>query len=214
MQRLVLTDLDHTLIDRRGTVVNWATTFCDSLGLPPGAAELVHASVRARTYRRTFAELSATYGLAGSGEALWDEYVDGAASRVECFPGVLDALARLRAAGWTIAVVTNGATDVQRAKLAVTGLLDAVDAVCVSEEVCAPKPEPAIFHTAAARCGHHLSAGGWMIGNNPATDILGAQAVGLHSIWISPDPAWPHRHPAPDHTTPDATAAADLLLSL
>jgi len=214
MQRLVLIDLDHTLIERHGAAADWATEFCATYGLHPDTAQTVYKTVHARPHPETFARLSADYGLPLSGEALWAEHVDGQASRVRQIPGVLDGLHRLRAAGWTVVVVTNGSTLIQSAKLARAGLLDAVDAVCISEEAGARKPDPAIFHLAASRTGHHLSAGGWMVGNNPTTDILGAQAAGLSSIWISAGHPWQEPHPAPDHAVRDVAAAADLLLSL
>ncbi|GAA0662345.1 hypothetical protein GCM10010193_12030 [Kitasatospora atroaurantiaca] len=214
MQRLVLIDLDHTLIERHGTSADWAAEFCATYGLHPDTAQSVYDTVHARPHPETFARLSAEYGLPLSGEALWERHVDGQASRVRRIPGVTDGLRRLRAGGWTVVVVTNGSTPIQSAKLARAGLRDAVDAVCISEEAGSRKPDPAIFHLAATRSGHDPSAGGWMVGNNPATDILGAQAAGLRSVWISAGHPWQEPHPAPDHAVRDVAEAADLLLSL
>ncbi len=53
-----------------------------------------------------------------------------------------------------------------------------------------------------------------MVGNNPATDITGAAAAGIHSLWISAGHPWTAPHPAPDHITDDVAAAADHLLTL
>ncbi|WP_371496237.1 HAD family hydrolase [Kitasatospora sp. NBC_00374] len=208
MQRLVLVDLDHTLIERRCPVPEWTAEFCAARELPSDAVQAILAATTAET----FAGLTRRQGRAGAGEAMWAEYVDGLAERVYCLPGAVDAVGRLRAAGWTVVVLTNGYSAVQRAKLARTGLLNAVDGVCVSEEAGARKPDPEIFRVAARRSGLDLAAGAWMVGNNPATDILGAQAAGVGSIWISPALPWQSEQPAPDHTVPDVPAAADLLL--
>ncbi|MEV4616530.1 HAD-IA family hydrolase [Kitasatospora sp. NPDC049258] len=208
MQRLVLIDLDHTLVERRCPTPDWTAEFCTAQGLPEAAVRPVLQAPRPET----FTGLATTYGLARSGPALWAEYVDGLAERVYCLPGALDALGRLRAGGWTVVVLTNGYTAIQGAKLARTGLLGAVDAVCISEEAGARKPDPEIFRVAARRSGHDLAAGAWMVGNNPATDILGAQAAGVRSIWISAGLPWQAEQPAPDHAVPDVPAAAELLL--
>ncbi|MER8188052.1 HAD-IA family hydrolase [Kitasatospora sp. NPDC094015] len=208
MPRLVLVDLDHTLVERRCPTPDWTAEFCTAQGLPPAAV----APVLLAPKPETFTGLAATYGLTRSGRSLWAEYVDGLADQVYCLPGAVEALGKLRAAGWTVVVLTNGYTAIQGAKLARTGLVDAVDAVCISEEAGARKPDPEIFRVAARRCGHDLAAGAWMVGNNPATDILGAQAAGVGTIWISPSLPWRAEHPAPDHTVPDVPAAAALLL--
>ncbi|MER5350363.1 HAD-IA family hydrolase [Kitasatospora sp. NPDC002551] len=212
---LLLIDLDHTLVERDGAPDAWAPAFCATHGLPAEAAPAVHALLRADRSPDGFARIAARYGLPHSGTALWEAHVAHEAARTHPLPGVPEALATLRAAGWTIAVVTNGSTGVQRAKLARTGLLPAVDAVCVSEEAGARKPAPEIFHLAAARLGRTLTPADWMVGNNPATDLRGAHAAGLRSIWITPTPPppLPPSHPTPTHTAPDTPTAATLLLT-
>ncbi|MFJ6134599.1 HAD family hydrolase [Kitasatospora sp. NPDC092286] len=211
---LLLIDLDHTLVERDGPADAWTRGFCATHGIPADAAPAVFELYRADRSPAGFTRIAARYGLPDSGAALWEEHVTREAARTHLLPGVPDALAALRDAGWTIAVVTNGSTGIQRAKLARTGLLPHVDAVCVSEEAGARKPAPAIFHLAAARLGRTLTPDDWMVGNNPATDLRGAHATGLRSIWITPTPPppLPADHPAPTHTAPDTPAAAALLL--
>lgn len=178
------------------------------------AAPTVFTLFRADRSPAGFARIAAHYGLPHTGADLWEEHVAHEAARTHPLPGVPEALAALRAAGWPIAVVTNGCTDIQRAKLTRTGLLPAVDAVVVSEEAGTRKPDPAIFHLAAARLGRTLTPADWMVGNNPATDLRGAHATGLRSIWITPTPTPPPppTHPTPTHTAPDTPTAAALLL--
>ncbi|GAA2841098.1 hypothetical protein GCM10010505_75110 [Kitasatospora aburaviensis] len=212
---LLLIDLDHTLVERDGDADAWTPAFCATHGLPAEAAPAVFDLFLADRSPAGFARIAAAYGLPHSGETLWEEHVAHEAARTHLIPGVPAALATLREAGWAIAVVTNGCTDIQRAKLARTGLLAAVDAVCVSEEAGARKPAPEIFHLAAARLGRTLTPDAWMVGNNPATDLRGAHAVGLRSIWITPapPPALPPSHPTPTYTAPDTPTATTLLLA-
>ncbi|MCD9146035.1 HAD family hydrolase [Streptomyces albireticuli] len=63
------------------------------------------------------------------------------ATAVTCRPAVLQGLARLRSAGWTIGIGTNGASDIQRTKLTAAGLADLVDGVAVSGDLEIRKPD-------------------------------------------------------------------------
>ncbi|MFE4551589.1 HAD family hydrolase [Streptomyces sp. NPDC056785] len=103
-------------------------------------------------------------------------YVDGLARSARCFPGARQGLEALRGSGWTIGIATNGAGDVQRAKLAATGLAPLFDGICVSGDVGARKPERRLFEAAATEYGASLNADGWMVGDNPVTDMGGARA--------------------------------------
>ncbi|MFE3472209.1 HAD hydrolase-like protein [Streptomyces bacillaris] len=58
-----------------------------------------------------------------------------------------------------------------------------------------------------------MSQGGWMVGDNPETDIDGGRRAGLRTIWIPNGRAWPNRLAAPDHCVPDAETAIALLLA-
>jgi putative hydrolase of the HAD superfamily len=104
-------------------------------------------------------------------------------------PGVRSALDAAREAGWSFAVITNGPELRQRRKIEATGLDELADAVCISEEVGAPKPAPVIFERAAERAGTTLE-GAWMIGDNLDADIAGAHGVGARSVWIKREDDW------------------------
>ena len=214
MPKLVLVDLDHTLIERRIPVAESVAGFCAARGLTEEAGRRVADALKQRTCPQTFTALRETHGLPGTTDELWADYVATLAAATVHRPETLTGLDRLRAAGWTVGVLSNGVTDVQRAKIAAAGIQQHVDAVCISEEAGARKPDPEIFRIAAARCGLPLSPDTWMVGNNPATDITGAAAAGIHSLWISAGHPWTAPLPAPDHITDDVAAAADHLLTL
>ncbi|MFD8319133.1 HAD family hydrolase [Kitasatospora purpeofusca] len=214
MGRLVLMDLDNTLINRNGAVTDWITDFSAARGLSAEAVQALSAALRERATPDTFEGMRSTLGLAEPAVELWDSYVAGLASRVVCAPATLSRLDRLRAGGWSVGVLTNGATDVQQAKLTATGILDRVDAVCISEEIGARKPEPEAFRVAVARLGGELPDDVWMVGDNPVTDIAGARAAGLRTIWISAGSGWSFPVQAPDHIAETAVDAADFLLEL
>ncbi|MER7662816.1 HAD family hydrolase [Streptomyces sp. NPDC096193] len=182
---LALFDLDDTLVDRCGGLEDWARGFVRSRRLPAAAQSVICERLRQRAYPADFVHLRDALGLSDDPGDLWREYVDGIARSVRCSPGVLEGLEVLRAEGWTLGIATNGAGDIQRAKLAASGLALHFDGICVSEEVGARKPAREHFDAAAALCGMSLSAGGWMVGDNPATDIAGGRAAGLRTVLVS-----------------------------
>ncbi|MFD5436609.1 HAD family hydrolase [Kitasatospora sp. NPDC127067] len=212
MGRLVLMDLDDTLINRSDAVTAWAADFSIDRNLSTEHAQTLTEALRERALPKTFEALRTVLGLADSAAELWDAYVVGLAAKVRCDPAVLARLDLLRAAGWSVGVLTNGATDIQRAKLTTAGILDHVDAVCISEEAGARKPEPEVFRTAAARCGFVLPADAWMVGDNPMTDIAGASAAGLRTVWVSAGSTWATPGLVPDHISPTVMEAVDFLL--
>ncbi|MET8077406.1 HAD hydrolase-like protein [Streptomyces sp. NPDC005303] len=68
------------------------------------------------------------------------------------------------------------------------------------------KPEPEIFHAAAAVAGTPLD-GSWMIGDSAPADIRGARGVGARSVWVSGGRPWTERDYRPTLTTLDTATA-------
>ena len=116
--------------------------------------------VAERAYPSTFDAIRTRYRLPVSTAEMWSAYCTDIAALVRCSAEVLDGLDELRAAGWRVGVATNGAVDIQRAKLRAAGISERVDGVFVSEEADARKPQNRHFALAAARCGTVLSDDG------------------------------------------------------
>ncbi len=165
---LVLFDLDNTLVDRRGTLGGWAAGFVSRHGLGDEARTYVLGMVSERTYPSTFDTIRTRFRLTAPTEELWRAYCADIAAMVSCTDEVLHGLDELRAAGWRVGVATNGAADIQWAKLRATGIADRVDGAFVSEEAGARKPDVRHFALAAERCGAALEDGGWW-GTIPST---------------------------------------------
>ncbi|MFF9607599.1 HAD family hydrolase [Streptomyces sp. NPDC014684] len=212
MARLALFDLDGTLVDRQTALSDAVTRLCRSCALSPDAEQWLRIELADRATVDDFARLREAFGLEASTADLWTEYVDLVSSTVTCRPEVIEGLTRLRAAGWTIGVITNGASDIQRAKLAGTGLASLVDGVAVSGDLEIRKPHLRLFELAATRCGVSLTSGGWMVGDNPGGDINGGHQAGLRTIWLRGRP-WPDGLPAAHHVVDDVTDAITILLN-
>jgi putative hydrolase of the HAD superfamily len=83
-----------------------------------------------------------------------------------------------------IALITNGATDVQREKLEVLGIEDRFVTVVVSGELGAAKPNARPFDTAVQALGSDPSRT-WHVGDSLSKDVAGAQGAGLVAVWLN-----------------------------
>lgn len=210
MPQFAFFDLDDTLVDRSLGFQEFIRRFCHELGFSENVESWLRRVMFDRAYRSDFLELHESFGIATPVDQLWHEYCRCMAEAVTCRPTVLAGLGRLRASGWRVAVVTNGAGDIQRAKLTRTGIAAAVDAVCISEEIGIRKPDAGIFMEAARMLGSAGQATGWMVGDSFQNDIVGGQRAGLRTIWLSADGAGS----GPDHVVASAEEAMDVLLAI
>jgi putative hydrolase of the HAD superfamily len=115
-------------------------------------------------------------GLEELTEALLD------ALRFAPFADAAPTLATLRAAGFRLAAVSNWDSSLRRV-LAELGLSAALDAVVVSAEAGARKPDPAIFQMALDKIGC-MNGEALFVGDSLETDVLGARAAGLRAFLL------------------------------
>ena len=212
---LAIFDLDNTLIDRAGPFRQWAEDFAARHGLHPSEVEWLEvADGDGFVPREAFlGQVRQRYGLDEPVDALLRSFRTAIVALVEPDPRVAAALDRLREAGWLVAIATNGATDQQWAKIRRTGLENHVDAVAVSEEVGATKPDRRMFDIAAQRCGTALHETDWMIGDCATRDIGGAQSLGLRTVWMRRGRSWDPESPAPDAVVDHVPDAVSVLLA-
>jgi len=188
---LLMCDLDDTLVERPPLFRAWAERFLAEGGHDPRLLEWLVEQDRGghRPRQELLEELTARVGYDVPVEQFLEDQIQQVGGSYRLTPGVRSALDRARERGWSFAVVTNGPTRQQTLKIEAAGLHELADAVCVSEEVGAWKPDPRIFHEAARRAGTTLE-GAWMIGDNLDADIAGAHGVGVRSVWVKRDDDW------------------------
>jgi putative hydrolase of the HAD superfamily len=103
-------------------------------------------------------------------------------------PRAAAALARARAAGLMVGVISNSDGTVRRT-LEAHGLAAQVDFVIDSSEVGVEKPDPRIFALGLARAGVAASEAAY-VGDLYSVDVLGARAAGLAAVLIDPRGYW------------------------
>jgi putative hydrolase of the HAD superfamily len=169
----------------------WAARFLAELRQPATDLEwFVDIDENGRRARRdVFRLIVGRYALSETVEQFAERYQQDFCASFRCAPDVVASLQRARRVGYRVAIITNGDTRAQGTKIAAAGLGELVDALVISEQEGARKPDAALFRVAASRCGENFE-GGWMIGDNPVNDIAGAAAVGLRTAWIRLGRTW------------------------
>src|SRR5690606_18618402 len=104
------------------------------------------------------------------------------AAQARFFPGAVDALMRLKAAGVRLALVTNGAAVPQRAKVERFELAPLFDHVQIEGEAGFGKPQPQAYLHAMAALGVE-AADTWMVGDNLEWEVAAPQRLGIFGIW-------------------------------
>lgn len=222
----ILFDLDETLLDGAGLYDSIVET-CEEIAAQiqsVGAAELLEANSRVwapywQSVERDFAAGridAASIDLEAWSMTLKDCDVDDAAlashaaasqrrrylSKLVTFADVEPALSAIKENGFETGIVTNGPSDIQRAKLNVLNLSESFNAIVVTGEhrVAKPSPEPfaialEILATEPARV--------WHVGDSVSDDVAGAKAAGLTAVWLNRS----ERTLEPDRPEPDFEVA-------
>jgi putative hydrolase of the HAD superfamily len=106
-------------------------------------------------------------------------------ARHETFEDAAPVLDALRG-DYRLALVTNGASCLQREKFEASGLADRFDAVIVSGDLRSAKPDPSVYACALEAVGAR-PGDAVMIGDSLRNDVDGALAAGLGAVWLNRD---------------------------
>jgi FMN phosphatase YigB (HAD superfamily) len=111
---------------------------------------------------------------------------------VDLMPGARELLVVLRERGYRVALVADGRADESTVLRARHDLDALIDAVAISDEVGAEKPDRRIFEAALQRLGLAPAHVGRvvMVGNRLERDVRGANDLGMVSVWIDWSPRY------------------------
>ncbi|HEX6745515.1 MAG TPA: HAD family hydrolase [Solirubrobacteraceae bacterium] len=104
-------------------------------------------------------------------------------ARHETFEDAAPVLDALRG-DYRLALVTNGASCLQREKFEASGLGDRFDAVVVSGDLRSAKPDPSVYAHALSALGAE-PGDAVMVGDSLRNDVDGPIAAGLSGIWLN-----------------------------
>ena len=129
---------------------------------------------------------------------------------ISAYPEVPAMLARLKAKGMKLAILSNGTPAMLAAAASNAGIADRFDAILSVEQVGVFKPHPSVYQLAPTHLGLpkesicFLSSNSW--------DAWSAKAFGLRVLWCNRFGQVPERIPAtPDGEVTDLSTLPDLV---
>ncbi len=97
-------------------------------------------------------------------------------------PSVISTLEMLHTRGFRLGMVSNG--DTEELLMHLNGTRDFFEEIVTSEELAVYKPDARIFHEALRRMGVQRETTAF-VGDMVTSDVRGARAVGLTTIWYN-----------------------------
>jgi len=112
----------------------------------------------------------------------------------ELSPGGMELLTTLRGMGVPLAMLTNGESRTQRAKIARFGLAPYFAHILIEEEIGAGKPFAPAYLAALSKLGCP-ACDIWFVGDHLENDIAGPKRHGMYTVWYNPSGGTaPQRH--------------------
>lgn len=104
--------------------------------------------------------------------------------RIKAYPDAAPLMESLAAGRYKTGLVTNDLPAAQDDKLKLSGLAGMFDAVSISGEVGAGKPDRTIFEDTLRKLAVSPEEAAY-IGDRPERDIEGARRMGIRSVWLN-----------------------------
>ena len=207
LPKAILFDLDDTIISFNGAAdVAWDQTcraFVKEVHPPFDTVSLLNSIHGVRSWywgdperhrvgrmdmvqaRRDIVKLALeklSYTEAENAIRMADSYTRLQEELICMFPDSLATLEKLKELGIRMALITNGASEKQRAKIDRFSLTGFFEFCLVEGEVGYGKPDIRVFELALRKLGLYAREV-WMVGDNLIWDIEAPQKLGIYSIW-------------------------------
>ena len=198
MLTTIFFDLDNTLLDFDGGEAHALSRALRQFGVDPTPAVLdrYHAInlsqwelleegklTKDQVLTRRFDLLFAELGVGCDSQSVCDLYESFLAEEHGFVPGALELLKAL-SPRYSLYLATNGASVVQRRRLADAGILTYFQNIFISEEVGFHKPSPAFFLACFAAIPGFDHTSALMVGDSLTSDIRGGRDAGLRTCWF------------------------------
>jgi putative hydrolase of the HAD superfamily len=141
---------------------------------------------------------------AGVAQRLADRFSAYRDEHTRLFPDAHNVIDALRARGTRLALVTNGASEAQRAKIDRFDLANRFDHIQIEGEHAFGKPDERAYLHALRQLGAD-ARDTWMVGDNLEWEVAAPQRLGIFAIWFD---AAGKGLPRDTHVRPDRIIAS------
>lgn len=207
----ILFDLDGTLIDSVDLIVDSYLHTIAVHGLPAVTRQEILAGM-GRPLRSIFGAWTSDPATMERWIATYREYnLDNHDSRVTAYPGVVDMVRQIRAAGYRTALVTSKNRYGAERGLSLVGLMESIELIVGADDVTHPKPHAEPVEQALARLG--MPTAGCLFVGDSHHDVYSGRAAGVETVGVT----WgPFDRTHLEESAPDfyCSAPADLLALL
>ena len=198
--RALLMDIDDTLFDFQTSSRNALSIAFRAFGLPFTPEMWAHYReldaefwqrfergeiTKEALYVERFRVFFAEYGLKADPAAFNAAYFRELGAQRNFMPHCEQALRQLHAQ-YKIFIVTNGNTDIQKRRIAASGMSQYFDRVFISEQMGCKKPDKLFYDKVFAEIGEEYRACSIMIGDSLSSDMQGGRNAGLPTIFCGP----------------------------
>ncbi len=181
---LLIFDLDGTLADTHADLCTAVNLTRAHYGLPPLSGDVIAGNVGNGIHKLVERSLEGHTVDIEEAVALQKKfYREHLADETTLYPGVREGLARLQAAGHTLAVLTNKTGEHTRALLEQLAVLPRFAVIIGGGDLPQLKPDPAPIAEVMRRVGMPAERT-WMIGDHH-TDLEAARRAGVRSAFVT-----------------------------
>ena len=200
MYKTVLLDLDHTLFDSDASEAAAFAATLHEIGIRDHEryikpyqvinlelwsaverGELVPQQVKKMRFER----LVEKFEFDADPQRMSENFVVGLGEFGELYDAALDVLQNLDSVA-SLALITNGLSEVQRRRIERLGIGKYFDAIVISAEAGVAKPSASIFELTFDMLRHPDKASTVMVGDNLKSDIRGGADFGVATCWYNP----------------------------
>ncbi|MFM9970955.1 MAG: phosphoglycolate phosphatase [Burkholderiales bacterium] len=181
--RAVLFDLDGTLLDTVGELSRAANRMLAALSLPPRHEHEIRDFIGRGTAKLVERCLGGESGRLEEALAIFNAvYQEEAGRELRIYPGVIDGLDLLAAAGMPLGCVTNKPEVFTLPLLRDAGLAKYFSVVVSGDSVARRKPDPMPFTFACSQLG--IASNSVLVVGDSANDANAARAAGCRVVCV------------------------------
>ena len=132
-----------------------------------------------------FSDLFKQFSILADPEAFSELYLTGLGLVADLNPGVLETLKEIDSTH-EMAIITNGITQVQHSRMALSPIKSFFKHIFISEEIGISKPAAGFFDHVFKTIGNPSKQDVLVIGDSLSSDMTGGINYGLDTCWYNP----------------------------